>query len=183
MSLARTLAALAIRLAPPARRPWLQAMQAEAEHAPDRRAALTFAAGGLAVAVRLRLADPPFVHGAARWGLAGAAVVWAVLKLRLAATLGPDAPLLAAWALATAAVYAVGALVILGPGLKLATKLVAPALAVAVLYAFGAHVMLMESPHRATYRALAIEDAVALATALLIALMAQRYIARSRAVD
>ncbi len=183
MSLARTLASLAVRLAPAKRRPWLQAMQAEAEHASEGRAALSFAAGGLIVAVRLRLVDPPFVHGVARWGLAGAALIWAVLKLRLAATLGPEVPLLTTWALATAAVYAVGALVIVGLGLKLAARLVAPALIAAVLYALGAHAALVESPHRAAYSALALEDAVALATALVIASLTLRYVARGGAAE
>lgn len=177
MSLARTLAALALRIAPPDRRAWAQALQAELAFVPAR-AATSFASGGLVMALRLRLAHPPLVLGAARYGLALAGLAWSALNFRLGLQVSGAQPWLPTWLLfAAAAVFAVGAIATAAGGLRLTSHLVVPALGLLAAVAGTAALLLPGAQHLAFYAALAVEDAFVLLMALLIATSAQRYAA------
>lgn len=180
MNVSRALANLAVRIAPADRRDWTEALRAELTEVPAGERA-SFAAGALMTAVRLRAADPAFVLLAARWGLAAAALVWALLHLRLGLKLyRVDPSLPALLASAAGVVFALGALVTAFAGLRFTFVLGAPVLVLLTVYTGGAALLMPDSPNRAFYNALALEDVFALLTAVLVAAGARRY-AASRA--
>jgi hypothetical protein len=175
MILARVLADVAVRIAPAKRRAWVEASRAELAHVPSKDVA-SFAIGIFGMALRLRLTSPPFVLVAARYGLAGAALIWAVGCLRLGLHLDSmDHALPAAAVLATAAIYGLGVLTTALAGLRVASVLILPPLLLAGLYAAGAASFSPQFPNQAFYQALATEDAITLLAALAIAVWAQRY--------
>ena len=181
MTLARALADLAVKVAPVDSRVWATAMRAELEYVPAA-SGLAFAWGALTTAVRLRAASPAFVEGVARYGLAASALVWAGLNIRLALKLGafepaPPTPILYAAAL----VFAIGGVATAAAGLRSTIRLAVPALALAALYAACVTALAPPSPHRAFHQSLAFEDVVALLTALLLAVLAKRYVDRQTA--
>lgn len=180
MSLARILADLAVRIAPSDRTPWAEAARAELDHVPSGEQ-VSFAAGALLAALRLRVAAPAFVMAAARHGLAAGAVVLAVLCFRLGWRLSGSEPSLPA-AILTAAggAWALGGLVTWIWGLRAARRLLPVALAPVLLYMIGAFTLLPESPNHLFYRALAIETAGALVWALLLMSAALRYARTSK---
>lgn len=174
--LARTVANLAVKVAPPERRAWAEAARAELGHLPEDASATAFAVGGLQTALGMRLASPAFVLSAARWGLAAAASVWATLHLWLAGRLDDaGAPLPYGLSYVAAGVYGLGAVITAVFGPRVAAWLVAPVLAIAVVYAAGAATLLTQSPNRAFHQALALEEVAALLIAMLVALGASRY--------
>ena len=178
MNLAIAMAELAVRVAPARRRDWSEALRAELTEVPAGEQA-SFAAGALMTAVRLRTADPSFVLLAARWGLAAAALLWALLHLRLGLKLyrlDPSPPALLASA--TGVMFAAGALVTAFAGLRFTFLLGAPVLGLLTIYAGGAALLMPPSPNRAFYNALALEDLFALLTGVLIAAGARAYARR-----
>ena len=175
MNLARRLAALAVRIAPRDRRAWAEALQSELAFVPAQ-ATTSYAAGGVVMALRLRIAHPPLVLGAARYGLALAALAWSALNLRLALQVSDVQPWLPTWLMvAVALVFAVGGIATAAGGLRLTSRLSVLALGLVAAYAGAVAFLLPASPHQAFYSALAVEDAFALLLALLIATSAQRY--------
>ncbi len=175
MMAARVLAALAVRIAPADRKTWAEALGAELEHV-ERADTISFAAGGVLLAVRLRLADPGFVLGASRYGLAAGALVWAALHLRLASRLdGIDPSLSALPTYVAAGVFGVGGVVTALAGLRFTCLLGLPTLAAAATYTVAAGLLTGQSPNSALYQALAVEDLLSLALAVGIAAAARRY--------
>lgn len=83
MSWAERLAALAIQIAPSARREWARAVYAELRDMPAKQA-LAFAVGGLSAAIGWRLGDPRTIALSARGLIVVGSGVWAVLLGRLA---------------------------------------------------------------------------------------------------
>lgn len=178
MRFSYALTSLAIRIAPAGARVWAEGLKAELGYVPAAEAA-SFAAGAIMMAVRLRLSHPPFVHGLARYGLAAAALIWAGLQLRLALDLNTtDRSLPTVLTFVTACVFGFGGLLTAVAGLRFTVLLGVPLLVIASVYAAGAAVLMPQSPNRALYQALAIEDAAALLTAVLLAALASRYAAR-----
>jgi|GEM_PF-1578905 len=174
---ADALAQAAVSASPPERREWAEAMRAEVDHLPDSDAA-AFAAGCLWTAVRARVDSAGFVLGAARWGLVLAAILWAGLHLRLAGRMSAaDAALPEALSYAAAAIYALGALATALFGLRVTAVLATPVLGLTAIYAAAAATLMPQSPNRAFYQALAVEEVAVLLAALLIALVAPRWAA------
>jgi hypothetical protein len=171
MSLARRLAELSVRITPAERRDWAEAIRAELDHVPADRS-LGFALGAVVAAVRLRGAHPPFVLAFARYGLAAAALVWAALHLRLGAKL-EGLPSTLSYAMS--AVFAVGGLITAAAGLRLTALLASPLLLLVGVYTAGTVAFLPQSPNRAFYVALAVEEVFVLLMALLIAVAARSY--------
>ena len=174
------LAALAVRISPAERRNWAEALRAELPYVPAG-AAMSFALGGVVTALRLRVAHPPFVLGTARYGLAVGALVWAALHMRMWLHLNSvDPSLPAALSLATGIVFAIGGLITALRGLRPTVWLALPMLVLLGLYTGAAGVLMPQSPNRAFYQALALEDAVALLSAITVAALARCYAATRR---
>lgn len=179
-SFARRIAAIAVRVAPAARREWIAAIAVEVEHAADAHDAALFALGGLSTALRLRLAEPAFAPVAVRWGLAVAALVWAGMNLVIAYRLdAAEASIGAALCFAAAAIYVVGAGVLAAGGLRMGLILMTPVLALWTAYAAGAATLLTGSPHRRIYQALALEEVAVLVVAVSLGVWSLRRGARA----
>ena len=160
---------LALIAAPPERRPWAEAMRAEAAHLPDD-CAEAFAWGCLWATVRARAGSPAFLLRTTRRVLVLGAIGVGALSLALGLRLsGAGAAAPATVAYAGAALYAAGALLTARFGLRAATLLATPSLVPAGVIAAGAGMLLPPSPYNDLYRALALEQCVLLATVLLIA--------------
>ena len=173
MNLPRAAFGLAMKIMPAERRSWVDALHAELDYVPEK-AALSFAVGALATAVRFRLVEPHFIHGLVRFVLAIAALGWAGGASRLAFQVRPGDgsspdPIL----LVEAAIYASGALITAVGGLRASRLLATPVLGVVGVLAVGA--VTFGGPNVVFYKALAIEDAGALAFAFLLASWAINY--------
>ncbi|HMS20041.1 hypothetical protein [uncultured Sphingorhabdus sp.] len=171
---------LAMKLSPPERRDWLQAMQAEMYFVSDSNA-VSFALGCLLAIVRVRVSMPETVLGAARWTLVLGAVAWSGLHLRLAgrlAAFGAATPSTLAYF--AAAVIAVGALLMAAKGLRVAVFLAAPVTVFAGLVALGADKFVPQSIHAHFYRAIAIEYVFILLAAILIATGVPRWVEKQK---
>lgn len=160
---------LAFLAAPPERRDWAEAMRAELSYLPDP-CAPSFALGCLFTTTRARAASGPFLLLATQSVLVLGAVGWSAGNLWLAGRLSATgATIPATVAYASAAIYALGALVTALLGLRATVVLSIPALALTGLIAARPEMLLPPSPHNHLYHALALEQFTLLAIVVLIA--------------
>lgn len=160
---------LALIAAPPERREWAEAMQAELGHLPDS-SAQSFALGCLWATIRSRAGSPPFILQATKWLLVFGAISWSAGNLWLAGRFsGAGAVSPATVAYASAAIYASGALLTALLGLRATVVLATPVLVLTSLIAARADFLLPPSSHNRLYQALALEQSALLVLVLLIA--------------
>lgn len=144
-------------------------MRAEVAHLP-RFTAQAFALGCLWATIRARAESPGFILPTTRWVLVLGAIGWSAANLWLANYLsGSGATSPATFAYASAAVYGLGALLTALRGLRTTAVLVTPMLILMGLVTPGVGILLPPSPYNSLYQALALEQSVLLAIALLIA--------------
>ena len=168
-TLGRRLLTLACRIAPADRKEWFAAMTAEFDHVPTS-ARGRFAIGCLAAAVRERLISPHFIDAAARGLLIGGAVVWAALSLRFAGRMSiTEALVPEALGYGQALIFAIGALATALYSYRATIALAAPLVAVLALVAVSFRIARAPMPLSKLYLALALEDLVVLALAVVIA--------------
>lgn len=118
--------ALALKIAPPERKAWFDAMAAELDHVPEAKR-LHFAAGCLLAACRERLSSPQLLDAAARNLLIGGAMLWAALNIRFAGRMSvTDAFVLEAFGYGTALLFVIGALATARFGYRATIGLAAP---------------------------------------------------------
>jgi len=168
----RRLLALALWIAPAARREWFAAMCAEFDHVPVS-ARGRFALGCLLAAARERAISPQFINAAARSLLIGGAVVWAGLNIRFAGRMSATEALVPeVLGYGTALIFSIGALATARYGYRATIALAAPLMAVlapvAIVLRFGS----AQAPLTNLYIALVAEDLVVLALAVVIAAFA-----------
>lgn len=166
----------AVSVAPPERREWARAMQAEIQHLPDNTA-LQFAIGCLMATLRARVATSTFILQTARWTLVLGAAAWSVLNIWLAGRLaasGSASP--ATLAYIAAVVFALGACFAAWQGLGATAALAVPVLALVGIVAVGADALLPSSPNSQFYQAIAIEYSAILLVALLISIGVPRWV-------
>jgi hypothetical protein len=180
---AETLLKMALIVAPPERRDWVTAMQAEVAHLPDS-AVQSFAWGCLWATVRARAGSPAFIVATAQWVLVLGAISWSAGNIWLAGRLsGAGASSPTAVANASAAIYASGALLTAMLGLRATVILVTPLLLLVGLVATGAEILLPSSEYNGLYQALAVEQFSLLAVVLLIAVGVPRWVAAREGTD
>ncbi len=179
-SRARGLIALAIKIAPPERRGWFEAMAAELDHVPEAELSL-FAAGSVLAAVRERIVSPRFLHGIARGVLIGGAMGWAVMNIRFAGRMSvTDALVLEAVGYSTALLFVVGALATARFGYRATISLATPLIAVLAAVAISIRLGSVPAPLADLYFALILEDLAVLMMALVVAVAASRLISAQR---
>lgn len=172
---ARGLASLALKIAPPERRAWFEAMAAELDHVPEAER-LHFAAGCLFAAFRERLGSPLFLHTAARSLLIGGAMLWAALNIRFAGRMSvTDAFVLEAFAYCIALLFVIGALATAQFGYRATIGLAAPLITVLTGAATFIHLGHTPTPSSNLYLALVVEDLAVLVFALVVAGTAARF--------
>lgn len=163
------LMALAIKIAPPERKSWSEAMLAELDHVPEAER-MDFAAGCLLAGCRERLASPQFLQAVARNLLIAGAMLWAALNIRFAGRMSlSDAFVLEAYGYGMALLFGIGALATARFGNGATIRLAAPLLT--VLAATAAFIRLGSAPTAMSnlYLALIVENLVVLVFALVLA--------------
>lgn len=176
----RGLIALAIKIAPPERQAWFEAMAAELDHVPEAER-LLFAAGCVLAAVRARVVSPRFVHGIARGVLIGGAMGWAAMNIRFAGRMSvTDALALEALGYTTALLFVVGALATARFGYRATISLATPLIAVLAAVAISIRLGSAPAPLADLYFALILEDLAVLMMALVVAVAASRLIGAQR---
>lgn len=172
--------ATAVKIAPPDRHIWAQAMMVELEHVPDSEA-VTFALGCMGAMARARVVTTSFILGAAQWVLVIGAAIWSALNLWLAGRLSQaDAAAPAMFAYSGAALFAAGSLVTAWLGTRATIRLAAPLLIVAMLFVISAEFIMPPTPHQNFYRALVIEDAFMLLMALAVAIGVPQWVSKRK---
>lgn len=178
---AKSFAELALKIAPPHRRAWFDAMVAELDHVPDGKR-WQFAVGCLFAAIRERLASPQFLHALARNLLIGGAMIWAAMNMRFAgrmSTMDAFAPEVFGYGIAL--LFVAGAFATARLGYRATIGLAVPLAVVlavaAVIIRFGN----APTPVSNLYLALIVEDLAVLVFALVIAGAAARFVSVRRA--
>lgn len=168
---------LAMKVAPPERATWFEAMAMELNYVPDAKLS-RFAIGCLTAAVRATIAAPAILLATARWLLIGGPVVWAAVNIRFAGRMSlAEALSLEVFAYSVAAIFISGAIATARAGFKATVMLGTPFMVLLGLAALIVKFVLPQSPATTLYLALIAEDLVVLTLALLVAFGALRLVA------
>lgn len=179
MSWSNRVARLATRIAPPSRRDWSSAVEAELAHLPASER-LGFALGGLSAAIGWRVSDAPTLAVVTRTVLVLGAVLWAGLLGRLALNLiAVDQAFASAIALLSLA-FGLGAILTARWGLAVAVRAGTPLLVVACAYAMLGERLTPSYPYLRYCQALSVEIAAILAVGLGLAALVLAYGKRVR---
>lgn len=178
----QSLIALAIRIAPPERKRWFEAMAAELHYVPEANRS-PFAAGCVVAACRERIVSPKFIHAVARSLLIGGAMAWAAMNIRFAGRMSmTDATALEGFGYATALLFVAGAFATARFGYRATIGLATPVIALLAAAAMAIRLGSDPAPMADLYVALILEDLAILTMAVAVAMAAARHIATQREV-